>query len=167
MGRPIKDISGQVFGRLTTVKFVKRIKDKTFWECICTCGKIITVRSISLQDGNTKSCGCLKALGNNRKHGHGSTKGRTPTYTSWYQMKQRCLNPNNDAYKNYGGRGIAICGKWMKFENFFKDMGERPEDKTIDRIDNEGNYEPSNCKWSTRKEQANNRRDNVNLVIDL
>lgn len=91
------------------------------------------------------------------KHGHRAGK-RTPTYNSWRCMKTRCLNPKHDQYPNYGGRGIKIHEPWLKFENFLEDMGERPYGKTLDRIDNNGNYEPSNCKWSTNKQQARNRR---------
>lgn len=86
------------------------------------------------------------------------TEKRKQAYNSWCQMKQRCFNPNCISYPNYGGRGIKICERWLKFENFYQDMGDRPEDKSLDRIDNDGNYEPNNCKWSTRKEQVNNRR---------
>ncbi len=99
------------------------------------------------------------------KHGHSINGIRTPTYGSWFNMKQRCLNLNNPAYHNYGGRGIKVCERWVKFENFLEDMGERPEGMTIDRIDNDGNYEPSNCKWSTRKEQSNNRKLNLTKEV--
>lgn len=90
------------------------------------------------------------------KHGMINTK----TYHSWATMKQRCLNPNNPDYKYYGNRGIEVCKKWMSFENFYRDMGERPENKSLDRISNSGNYELSNCCWSTQKEQTNNKRNN-------
>lgn len=92
-------------------------------------------------------------------HGHGSAKnGRTPTYNTWMNMIQRCTNANAPGYKHYGGRGITVCERWLKFENFLADMGERPEGLTLDRIDNDGNYEPGNCRWATCEQQNANRR---------
>lgn len=94
-------------------------------------------------------------------------KSKTPEYHAWVNMKDRCLNPKHKQYKDYGGRGIQICERWLKLENFFKDMGERPSGLTLDRINNDGNYEPSNCKWATWKEQQNNRRPRLSRELML
>lgn len=98
-------------------------------------------------------------------HGH-TAGGQSPTYKSWHDMKDRCLNPNNDFYSHYGGRGIVVCEQWLRFESFLANMGERPKGTTIDRINVNGNYEPSNCRWATGKQQADNTTRTVYLTVD-
>lgn len=96
-----------------------------------------------------------------KKHGHGMVGKQTPTYTSWHLMKQRCFNPNHHKYHRYGARGITVCQRWIQFQNFLEDVGERPVGCTIDRIDNNGNYEPNNCKWASSKQQQRNMSTNI------
>lgn len=127
-----------------------------YWLCLCSCGNLRIVRLANIKNGHSTSCGC-KLIGSLTKHGHTPRGSRTRTYITWSNMIQRCTYPDNDNYHRYGGRGISICQRWIMYENFLSDMGLRPKGKTLDRINNNGNYEPSNCKWSTPKEQAQNR----------
>lgn len=161
MGRKIIDLTGKKFNRLTVLKMVEDRNGHTqiSWVCKCLCGIIVIVRGGHLRGGHTQSCGCLKAeTFNCFKHG----KCNTREYKSWDSMKQRCLNPNDDNYKYYGVRGIKICDRWKdSFKNFLEDLGERPDGHTLDRINNEGNYEPKNCRWSNPSQQTRNQRPAV------
>lgn len=119
----------------------------------CECGTIRIVDYYALKNGLSKSCGCGRK--SNLKH----SLSNSPEYRSWNGMKIRCTNPSHKGYKNYGGRGITVCPEWLNsFQNFYNDMGKRPNGKTLDRINNNKGYEPSNCRWSTSKEQSKNRR---------
>lgn len=156
------DLTGKKFNKLTLLKFVEIKNKRTYWLCQCECSKKIIVRSDSVTSGKTQSCGCLHNTKNIR-HGHSrsNTVGNTPMYHTWQDMLSRCRNPNHIEYKNYGGRGIKVCKRWLKFENFLEDIGDRPSGRTIDRIDNNKGYFKLNCRWATIKEQSRNKRNNV------
>lgn len=159
-----KSLVGQTFGRLVVIERYGSRQGRVNWLCRCDCGKLHDAVSHALTSGHTKSCGCWKDERNRATpivHGHSLRgTGKSPTYCSWQAMLLRCNNPVSKQYKDYGGRGITICDRWLKFENFLTDMGVRPDDRTLDRINVDGNYEPGNCQWATRTEQARNTRTN-------
>jgi hypothetical protein len=161
------DLTGKRFGRLVTVRHAQEVagpKAATRWECICDCGTHLLASTRSLRSGHTKSCGCLqKERVTQRSTRHGLTK--TPTWRAWRAMVARCTVSTNASYPSYGGRGISVCPRWRQFENFLADMGDRPSGTTIDRVDNDGNYEPANCRWATREQQDSNKRATVRITF--
>lgn len=147
-----KEISGQRFGRLIVLSFLGTLDRKNaYWKVRCDCGEEREVQSAALRLGITKSCGCL-SRDLTRTHGMEGTK----VYAVWASMKARCSNPRHRAWKNYGGRGISFCSRWKKFQNFYADMGEPTG--VLDRINNEGNYTPTNCRWASWSESNRNQR---------
>lgn len=159
---------GEKFSRLLVIGELPMIKKHSVWLCKCDCGKEVSVSGSALRTGNTKSCGCYNSeVVTNRNTTHGLiNSGRI--YYIWQRMKQRCRDSNCEDYKDYGGRGISICSEWLDFTSFHTwahENGYAP-DLTLDRKDNNGNYEPGNCKWSTIKEQARNKRSNHKIYYN-
>jgi len=160
------NLIGQKFGRLTVIEEAGRKNGHRMWLCNCECGKALNVPSHSLTSGNTKSCGCFNIdtiINRNLKHG----MSKHPLYEKWIKICSRCNKLTDTRYQYYGGRGISVCERWSYFPNFAKDMGLPPSPThSIDRIDNDGNYEPTNCQWATHKTQCRNRRSNKYITID-
>lgn len=162
----LKDITGKKYGRLIALNIAFRKKSRTFWNCLCECGKIKAVDISQLNYGKTKSCGCyaLETMAKARtKHGLYNKENRHEILV-YRNMINRCYRKSQKGYEYYGGRGIKVCDSWLKsFANFFQDMGKRPsKEHSIERIDVNGNYEKANCKWATKKEQIKNRRPTKN-----
>lgn len=156
--RNFRDITGAVFGRLKVASRISEIGEKPVkWKCKCSCGEVVVVSQGHLTSGHTKSCGCLSdEIKRTSCITHGMSKSKT--YSVWSAMIRRCYNKNSTTYKWYGARGIKVCDAWRDFSVFLRDMGVSPDGLEIDRIDNNGNYEPSNCRWVTHAENCQNRR---------
>jgi hypothetical protein len=170
-----KNLVGQRFGRLIVIEGLRRGDGRPRWRCQCDCGNKHTTSAAELKRGSTASCGCLaRDIASQREHPGKAQSGRSNAsiagYTSWCMMRTRCTNPEYPDYPNYGGRGISVCERWLGvrgFANFFADMGEKPPGMSLDRIDPNGNYEPSNCRWATAKQQKNNQRLSRDRVAAL
>lgn len=160
------DLTGLKVHYLTVIKKTdKRSASSVVWECLCDCGKTHYAKSFLLKHGKIKSCGCkTNEILSIARTKHGGTNLNGPlryTYVAWLSMIQRCFYEKHKSYSVYGGAGIKVCDRWRSFETFLSDMGVRPKNKTIGRIDHKQSYEPSNCQWETLKEQANNKKNNV------
>lgn len=162
---PRIDLSGQKFGRLTVLRFIEKKENRYFWLCKCDCGNEVIIRNDSLKSKNTQSCGCYsieRTVKRSIKHGMSGT----PIYNTWKSMIDRCTKINYPGYKNYGAKGISICNKWLTFEGFYDDMGDRPPRKTLDRKENSRNYCKENCRWADPITQANNTSRNLFITYN-
>jgi hypothetical protein len=155
MGKIVEE-AGNRYGRLLVLgeRPFKKHGSAVYWKCECDCGGTIEARGTHLREGNIISCGCYSAA---RTHGWSKTR----TYKSWKEMRRRCLNEKSDRYPYYGRIGVKICKRWDRFENFLEDLGERPANTSLDRIDSNGNYEPSNCRWASPEIQNNNKKNST------
>lgn len=163
--RPMKRIDGMTFGRWTVLDGYIKEGRYGMARVLCACGVVKLVQRGNLLNGTSRSCGCLKMdtlLAHARTHG----KSKTRTYSIWLGMRDRCRDEKDRRYSDYGARGIRVCEQWSDFAQFLSDMGEAPPSMSIDRINNDGDYEPTNCRWATPAEQARNRRSNIIVTID-
>lgn len=160
------DHTGKKFGILTVIEYSHTKGKRPIWRCLCECGNEKLVNGHELVSGDTKSCGCIRGKSNTI---HGEAKGkRTKEYQTWKAIKNRCYNPNNHKYHVYGARGIKVCDRWLdSYSNFLEDMGRAPSPQhSIDRPNVDGNYEPSNARWATSKEQGKNRQNTIRATIN-
>lgn len=159
------NLIGQKFGRLTVISKVKNLKNKSRvkWLCSCSCGETPTIAACELRNGDTKSCGCLKK---EKLYIHGASG--TPEHQTWLSMRGRCTDHTFKNYPHYGGRGIKVCERWLNsFPSFLEDIGLRPsKNHSLNRVDNNGNYEPGNCQWATNTEQQRNKNNNHLITIN-
>lgn len=161
MPAALKLNSGQRFGRFVSIERINRRGRGQFWRFKCDCGDETVKRASQVVGGFIKSCGCLR--GSKSRHGHSSRRQNPSRYTKeyicWLAIKARCGNPKQPNWRWYGGRGIRVCKRWLgSFEAFLEDMGPKPPRHSIERIDNDGDYEPRNCRWATHAEQMKNKK---------
>lgn len=159
------NLKGLQFGRWRVISYAGSDGNgNAKWLCECECGSQKDVLRHSLLSGRSTSCGCFnkEVLSSMKTHG----MSKTPIYKLWHSMKTRCTDPKSHRFSRYGARGIKLCKRWMKFDNFYADMGEMPPGKSIDRIDNDGDYEPSNCRWADSRTQSRNKLSNKIVTIN-
>ena len=167
--RALKNYSGMSFGRLTAISMIEREfkENNHLWLFLCSCGKECKARIKNVRSGKTASCGCLQSeLITKRNETHGLSKKHPLAYKAWKSLRQRCNNPKNKDYKDYGARGITVCKEWDSFECFLKDMGDKTVNQSIDRIDVNLGYFAKNCRWANSQQQAENKRNNHKIFIN-